>query len=124
MNEQLTNKALALLEGFKKKKVTEEDLQNAEMCVYRMPENNTKEDFKLLLKMFRDVLQGRWNLNWKSYAILGAAILYVVSPIDAIPDFIPFLGWIDDAWVIAMVVGSLVLEINAYKMSKETFIIH
>lgn len=94
------------------------------MCVYRMPENNTKEDFKLLLKMFRDVLQGRWNLNWKSYAILGAAILYVVSPIDAIPDFIPFLGWIDDAWVITMVVGSLALEINAYKMSKETFIIH
>jgi hypothetical protein len=29
-----------------------------------------------------------------------ASILYVVSPIDAVPDFIPGLGWVDDLLVI------------------------
>ncbi len=27
---------------------------------------------------------------------MGAAILYIVSPIDFFPDFYPFIGWIED----------------------------
>ena len=33
-------------------------------------------------------------------AILVAAIAYVLCPFDAIPDFIPFVGWTDDAGVL------------------------
>lgn len=28
-----------------------------------------------------------------------AAVLYVISPVDLVPDFIPILGWIDDGLV-------------------------
>lgn len=28
--------------------------------------------------------------------IILLAVLYIVSPIDLIPDFIPVIGWIDD----------------------------
>ena len=28
-----------------------------------------------------------------------AAVLYVISPIDFVPDFIPILGWLDDGLV-------------------------
>jgi uncharacterized membrane protein YkvA (DUF1232 family) len=31
--------------------------------------------------------------------ILILALLYILSPIDLIPDFIPVAGWIDDAAV-------------------------
>ncbi len=29
-----------------------------------------------------------------------AALLYVVSPVDALPDFLPGLGWVDDVLVV------------------------
>ena len=32
-----------------------------------------------------------------------AAILYVVSPVDVVPDFIPGFGWLDDLVVILAV---------------------
>jgi len=35
-------------------------------------------------------------------AILAGTILYVISPLDIIPDFIPFIGQVDDAYLIAI----------------------
>lgn len=34
--------------------------------------------------------------------VLGAALLYAVSPIDLVPDVIPFLGQLDDVAVLAI----------------------
>lgn len=33
-------------------------------------------------------------------SILAAAIAYVLCPFDAIPDFIPIVGWVDDVGVL------------------------
>jgi uncharacterized membrane protein YkvA (DUF1232 family) len=35
-------------------------------------------------------------------AILAGTILYVISPLDIIPDFIPFIGQVDDIYLIAI----------------------
>ncbi len=35
-------------------------------------------------------------------AILAGTILYVISPLDIIPDFIPFIGQVDDAYLLAI----------------------
>jgi uncharacterized membrane protein YkvA (DUF1232 family) len=40
-------------------------------------------------------------------AMLFAA-LYLVSPIDLIPDFIPFAGWIDDLVLVPLLVSLIV----------------
>jgi uncharacterized membrane protein YkvA (DUF1232 family) len=31
--------------------------------------------------------------------VLGGLLLYLMTPIDLIPDFIPIVGWLDDAFV-------------------------
>jgi hypothetical protein len=39
--------------------------------------------------------------------LVVAALLYLISPLDGVPDFIPFFGWLDDVAVAAMVLGYL-----------------
>jgi uncharacterized membrane protein YkvA (DUF1232 family) len=43
---------------------------------------------------------------------LGAAVLYLVSPIDLIPDFIPGLGFIDDVFVAAIPADGMLNFVN------------
>ena len=40
--------------------------------------------------------------------LVGGAIAYVISPIDYIPDFIPFLGEVDDLFVLVLAVRRLI----------------
>ena len=40
-------------------------------------------------------------------AIVAGALLYLISPIDVVPDFIPFAGWFDDMAIAGMVLGYL-----------------
>ena len=41
-------------------------------------------------------------------ALFAAAIVYVISPLDFIPDFFPFIGQVDDLYVVALVLLRLV----------------
>lgn len=34
--------------------------------------------------------------------LLGAAVVYVASPVDIVPDFIPVLGQVDDIYLVAL----------------------
>ena len=57
--------------------------------------------------------------------ILGilAAVIYFVSPVDLLPDFIPFIGLVDDAGVIAFCISLFQYDLAAFekwKQEKET----
>lgn len=51
--------------------------------------------------------------------ILGA-LIYFVSPVDVVPDFIAGLGIVDDAAVIGFALKKIGAEVDEYKRWKET----
>jgi uncharacterized membrane protein YkvA (DUF1232 family) len=62
---------------------------------------------KLLYRLFID---SRAPLAEK--ALLAGTIIYVVSPLDFIPDLMPFIGQIDDLYLVALVVLRLLSRTN------------
>lgn len=73
-----------------------------------------KSAFSLFKKWFDE------GQNWASprnVIILGGALLYWLSPVDAIPDVLPVVGWLDDIGVLAMAVSFV--SSGLLKMSEE-----
>ena len=80
-----------------------------------MKQNRNKswyEDFAMLYKMIRDK---EYKLDNKTKLVIAGALAYVVLPVDIIPDFIPIIGWIDDAFVLGFTINSIREEIGRYK---------
>lgn len=59
-----------------------------------------------LLKLIIRLLGDR-RVSGVDKAILAAALVYTLTPIDTIADFIPFFGLVDDAFLIALALTRL-----------------
>jgi len=76
------------------------------------------EDVKLLFSMVVDSAKGKYKINHKTFLTIAGALTYVALPTDLIPDFIPGIGFIDDAFVIGYTIKSIKDEIENYKRFK------
>ncbi|HEV2693078.1 MAG TPA: DUF1232 domain-containing protein [Verrucomicrobiae bacterium] len=81
----------------------------AAMC--RGPIQKAWGDVQALWAMIKDP-----DAAWKSKTVAIGALLYLVSPIDLIPDVVPVFGLTDDASVIAAAVASLSFELKKYRV--------
>lgn len=117
MKKQFLGKALALFERFKTYKITPADLEMATQKAKNL--DARKEDFQLLIAMCKDTLSGTYKMNKWNLSVIVATIVYVVSPLDAIPDVVPVLGWIDDVTIIGYALSKLSEEILKYKLFKK-----
>jgi uncharacterized membrane protein YkvA (DUF1232 family) len=64
--------------------------------------------FRDKISFVRDVMRDR-RVPWWSKLIAGALVIYLASPIDLIPDFIPVLGQLDDL-AMALIAGGVLLR--------------
>lgn len=118
MKKNYFNRALLLFNTFKNRKLTNEDIEIAEVKAEHL-EGRTNE-FKLLISMIKDTFSGKYKMNKWNMSIIVGTILYVVSPIDAIPDIIPVLGWLDDASIVGFAISKLADEIDRYRKFRTT----
>jgi uncharacterized membrane protein YkvA (DUF1232 family) len=59
------------------------------------------------------------NADWKPKLALGIAILYLVWPIDLIPDIAPIIGWLDDIGISALAIAYVIYASNLYSKQKQ-----
>jgi len=71
---------------------------------------------KTFFSLLRDYKAGNYKqIPFWSIAAVVAALLYVVNPFDLIPDAIPGIGLIDDAFVIAACWHMIEKDLLAYQ---------
>ncbi|MFH0926922.1 MAG: YkvA family protein [bacterium] len=74
------------------------------------------EDVKLLISIVKDYVSGKYRkIPYWAIASIAFALLYVLSPVDLIPDVIPVIGLTDDAAVIAVCLLLVEQELQEYK---------
>jgi len=77
------------------------------------------EDFKDLFSLLKDYYKGNYKeVPWLVIASIGGSLLYVLSPIDLIPDFIPVVGYLDDAAVFVACLNFVKQDLEKYKQWK------
>ncbi len=76
-------------------------------------------DLQMLIGLVKGWHRGAYTQIPKNTIILAiAALLYFLSPLDTVPDFLGLIGFTDDAAVILFVLNSLRKEIDRYQQWK------
>ena len=79
------------------------------------PLNPIKKDVQTLLRLMRAYGDGRYRqVSGKNLALAGLGLLYLVSPLDVVPDFLPG-GFADDAAVIGFILRKIRTELVAFE---------
>lgn len=77
-------------------------------------------DVSLFLSLIKDYYQGNYRkIPYKSISSIVVGLVYVLNPIDIIPDFIPVIGYIDDALVIAFCLKMVEKDLREYEAWKD-----
>lgn len=70
---------------------------------------------KLMIAMVKDVKRGAYpNVPWFTIATVVMTLLYVLNPMDIIPDFIPGIGYIDDLAILSIGMGWIESDLHRY----------
>jgi len=74
------------------------------------------EYVKLVIRMITNSVNGNYNqLPWQTLVMLVAGLIYFLTPVDAIPDFIPIAGFFDDATILIWLGKSFQDDLTKYK---------
>ena len=78
-----------------------------------------KIDIQALINLLRDWVTGQYvDVTAGTILLVIGALIYFISPIDVIPDFLGPLGFTDDAAVICFVVRAIKKELTKYRQWK------
>jgi len=79
-----------------------------------------REDVRLLAGVTRDWVRGEYQaVPVGSMVLILGALLYFVSPVDALSDLLPVLGYVDDAFILTLVLGQVRADLEKYRFWRE-----
>jgi len=130
--EQGTDESAVRSKSFKealnraKKAVTDNEqvnkiLQNTKAKLEELDEYNGIakpffEKVKTFIRMLRAYSDGTYReLPWKSILLITGGLIYFITPLDFIPDFIPVFGMLDDVSVIMWIFKSISSDIEDFE---------
>lgn len=74
------------------------------------------DELGALLRLLRAWVRGRYKVvPWKTIVYALVAVIYFVNPLDLLPDFLPMVGLVDDATVVAFVIRSIGKDLQKFR---------
>jgi uncharacterized membrane protein YkvA (DUF1232 family) len=100
--------------GGKSEEDVEEDMEYVDENLWSKLEKGGKRisfarDIVALYNFMKDPI-----VRWHRKAIVVAALIYFIVPLDTIPDLTPFFGYLDDLGVITALLKYLGSELKSY----------
>ncbi len=90
-------------------------LSKAQLLLAYVPMVDHLED---IIDMLHLQLKRRYTIEWTTRVAFLAAVVYLVSPIDTIPDTIPVVGYLDDAAVLRWTTKQHLAELERFRQWK------
>ncbi len=126
LTEEEAKKVNEKFNSFKNKTYSEDDMNkvfdNEETILNKMNDKNLKGflgDVKLFFCMLKDFFTKKYTqVPIGTIVSIAATLLYVLAPIDLIPDFMPFVGYLDDAGIITLCINGFRADLETYKEFK------
>jgi uncharacterized membrane protein YkvA (DUF1232 family) len=79
------------------------------------PFHELTDKFQSLVRLVRAYVNREYRVvPWQTVVLSVAALIYFVNPFDAIVDFLPLIGFFDDAAVLTAVLASINHDLNAF----------
>ncbi|KEO74820.1 YkvA family protein [Anditalea andensis] len=100
-------------------------LQNVSEKLHKFAENpqvrEMTEHVEVLYRMVKAHINGTYQgLSSRSVGMIVLGLVYFITPVDLIPDFIPFIGYVDDMSVLIAVGKSLQTDILKFRVWENT----
>ena len=75
---------------------------------------------KLFIPMTRDVVSGRFRpIPWSAFGMMALALAYLAMPFDLIPDFLVFIGLVDDVLIVGWLLNRIDQRLADYRAWKD-----
>ena len=72
-------------------------------------------DLQALFRLVRAWVRGEYReMPWRTIVFAIAGVIYFVNPFDLVPDFLPSMGFLDDATVVGFVLKSIKADIDDF----------
>ena len=73
------------------------------------------QDIKTSFALLKDWYMGNYTkIPFRMVASIAGAMLYLISPLDVVPDWVPFGGLLDDALVLAAIFALSRRDLDEY----------
>ncbi len=101
----------------KAKKIVEDALEKARET--KGPFAELLDEIVQMFSMAVDYIKGNYRkVPIATIVAIIAGAIYLITPLDVIQDFIPVAGYIDDAFVLGIVIRQARLDLDKYRMWK------